>query len=112
MNGKLILRHIEVNLHLVVVEEYPLMAEVMTISPEKCECNRILQQQGLATKKKEIDHAVVHEIILAGGLNKDNVREGIRRFAPDVVDVSSAVEGCDGKDKNKIKAFADAVREA
>lgn len=52
------------------------------------------------------------EIILAGGLNKDNVREGIRRFAPDVVDVSSAVEGCDGKDKNKIKAFADAVREA
>ncbi len=52
------------------------------------------------------------EIILAGGLNKDNVREGIRRFAPDVVDVSSAVEGCDGKDRNKIKAFADAVREA
>lgn len=52
------------------------------------------------------------DIILAGGLNAENVREGIRIFAPDVVDVSSSVEGIDGKDRDKIKAFADAVREA
>jgi phosphoribosylanthranilate isomerase len=47
--------------------------------------------------------------ILAGGLNPDNVSEGIRLFQPDIVDVSSGVEGQFGKDKEKIEAF---VREA
>lgn len=48
--------------------------------------------------------------ILAGGLGADNVKEAIRIFSPDVVDVSSGVEGCDGKDRTKIKEFAERVR--
>ncbi|MCR5594640.1 MAG: phosphoribosylanthranilate isomerase [Lachnospiraceae bacterium] len=51
-----------------------------------------------------------YSFILAGGLNPENVSEGIRIFAPDVVDVSSGVEGTDGKDKVKISAFIQAVR--
>lgn len=50
--------------------------------------------------------------ILAGGLNAQNVAEGIRIFEPDIVDVSSSVEGDDGKDKNKINEFVNAVRSA
>ncbi len=50
------------------------------------------------------------EFILAGGLNADNVAEGINIFNPDVVDVSSGVEGENGKDREKIRQFVEAVR--
>lgn len=48
--------------------------------------------------------------ILAGGLNSLNVAEGIRLFEPDVVDVSSSVEGDNGKSREKIRDFVNAVR--
>ena len=48
--------------------------------------------------------------ILAGGLTALNVSEGIRIFSPDVVDVSSGVEGKDGKEKEKIEEFVKEVR--
>ena len=49
-------------------------------------------------------------LILAGGLNSENVLEGIKIFEPDVVDVSSGVEGDNGKSREKIKEFVNAVR--
>ncbi len=48
--------------------------------------------------------------ILAGGLNPDNIEEAIRLFAPDIVDVSSGVEGHYGKDKEKILEFVRKAR--
>lgn len=50
------------------------------------------------------------KIILAGGLNSENVAEGIRIFDPDAVDVSSGVEGENGKSREKIQEFVKAVR--
>lgn len=47
--------------------------------------------------------------ILAGGLTEENVAEGIRMFSPDVVDVSSGVEGSRGKDPEKIRCFCSRV---
>ena len=44
------------------------------------------------------------------GLNPGNVAEGISIFNPDVVDVSSGVEGTNGKEKELIDAFVNAVR--
>jgi phosphoribosylanthranilate isomerase len=43
--------------------------------------------------------------VLAGGLHPKNVQEGIALFEPDVVDVSSGVEGTMGKDRKLILDF-------
>ena len=48
--------------------------------------------------------------VLAGGLCADNVREGIRIFEPDIVDVSSGVENEHGKDEEKIRIFVEKVK--
>lgn len=47
---------------------------------------------------------------LAGGLNPQNVSEAIRQLHPYAVDVSSGIETDGSKDKEKIAAFAAAVR--
>lgn len=49
--------------------------------------------------------------VLAGGLNTENVSEGIKLFHPDVVDVSSGVEGPDGKDREKVISFVKNAKE-
>lgn len=54
------------------------------------------------------------KFILAGGLNKNNVREGIEKLHPDIVDCSSGVEydnkALSGKDIKKIEEFVREVR--
>jgi phosphoribosylanthranilate isomerase len=49
--------------------------------------------------------------VLAGGLHPGNVQEGIRLFAPDIVDVSSGVEGASGKERDLILEFIRKARE-
>lgn len=50
------------------------------------------------------------KFILAGGLKVENVQQGIRLFAPDVVDVSSGVELDGVKNKDSIDKFIRKVR--
>jgi len=50
-------------------------------------------------------------IMLAGGLNSENIEQGIMRLKPYGVDVSSGVEVDGFKDYNKIKEFIKKVRE-
>lgn len=50
-------------------------------------------------------------LILAGGLNPDNVREAIRQVRPFAIDVNSGVERTPGmKDEKKLLAFMEQVR--
>lgn len=52
-----------------------------------------------------------HPVILAGGLNPENVEEAIAAVSPAAVDVSSGIEISPGKkDHKKMRRFLDRVR--
>jgi phosphoribosylanthranilate isomerase len=60
----------------------------------------------LAIKIKE-----THPLILAGGLNKENIREAIERVNPQAVDINSGVETLPGKkDPHKIREIMEIIR--
>ena len=57
-----------------------------------------------------IDAGIENRLMLAGGLNADNVGEAIRRVRPAAVDVSSGVERDKGiKDSDRMRAFIEAA---
>ena len=61
----------------------------------------------LAIKVKE-----THPLILAGGLNRENIREAIERVRPQAVDINTGVETSPGKkDPGKIREIVKIVRE-
>jgi phosphoribosylanthranilate isomerase len=61
---------------------------------------------------RRIVESVPEPVILAGGLNPDNVVEAIRTVRPYAVDVNSGVSNRDGsKDVHKLKAFIERAKD-
>lgn len=66
---------------------------------------------GTAFDWQNLPHTMSKPVILAGGLTSENVQHAILQVRPFGVDVTSGVEISKGKkDRNKVKAFIDAVR--
>lgn len=62
---------------------------------------------------ERIPAELASRIVLAGGLNPENISDAVRRVRPYAVDVSGGVEADKGiKDPHKIKAFIKEVRSA
>lgn len=58
-----------------------------------------------------VEHLDDVPVVLAGGLDADNVAEAIARVQPWCVDVSSGIEQGGAKDPGRMRAFAAATRE-
>ena len=80
---------------------------------ERSRADYILLDAG-AGKGEVFDWSLVREIrrpfFLAGGLTPDNVEEAVAALHPFAVDVSSGIETDGVKDREKMRAFAAAVR--
>ncbi len=80
---------------------------------ESSTADRILLDSG-AGSGKVFDWNLIRDIrrpyFLAGGLHPDNVAEAVRTLHPYAVDVSSGIETDRKKDRQKMAAFAAAVR--
>jgi phosphoribosylanthranilate isomerase len=76
-------------------------------------CRYILLDSGAGTGKT-FDWSLLSSIdrpfFLAGGLDPNNAEEAVRRLHPFCLDVSSGIETDGVKDRNKMDAFAKAVR--
>ncbi|MDY3031494.1 MAG: phosphoribosylanthranilate isomerase [Clostridia bacterium] len=75
----------------------------------------ILLDSGLGSGNL-FEHSLIsgikREFFLAGGINAENVGDAILRYKPYAADASSSLETDNLKDKNKMAAFVNAVRNA
>ncbi|MCQ2518946.1 MAG: phosphoribosylanthranilate isomerase [Lachnospiraceae bacterium] len=82
---------------------------------EKCCADYVLLDSGKGTGKTfnwDLIKGIKRDFFLAGGMGTDNVKEAIEAVEPFAVDVSSGIETDGIKDKDKMAAFAAAVRGA
>lgn len=96
-----------------VIKAFRIRSEQDVLRAEKSKADMILLDAG-AGDGKTFDWSLLKEIkrpyFLAGGLNPENAADAVKALKPYAVDVSTGIETNGVKDREKMTAFADAVR--
>ncbi|MEE3333571.1 MAG: phosphoribosylanthranilate isomerase [Ruminococcus sp.] len=96
-----------------VIKAFRIHSEQDVAAAEETISDYIMLDAGTGQGKK-FDWALIENFkkpyFLAGGLNPDNVTGAIRKLHPYALDVSTGIETVGFKDKEKMAAFAAAVR--
>lgn len=97
-----------------IIKAFSVNTEKDIEAARSCSADYILLDSGNGGTGTQFDHKLIRNIsrpyFLAGGLDSSNVGRAVTEYAPYAVDTSSALETNGIKDKNKMKAFVDAVR--
>lgn len=98
-----------------VIQAFVVKTEADAEAAEKSLADFVLLDSG-GGSGKTFDHSLISGItrsfFLAGGLTAENAGEAVRRLRPYAVDASSCLETDGFKDYEKMKAFAEAVKNA
>ena len=96
-----------------VIKAFRIRSEQDVLRAEKSKADMILLDAG-AGEGRMFDWSLLKEIkrpyFLAGGLNPENAADAVKALKPYAVDVSTGIETNGVKDREKMTAFADAVR--
>jgi len=96
-----------------LIQAFKIRAKEEALRAESSPADYILFDSGAGTGKV-FDWNLLADVrrpyFLAGGLSAENAAEAIRILHPFAVDVSSGIETDGAKDKDKMAAFASAVR--
>ena len=97
-----------------IIKAFIIRSEEDVKRAEKSTADYILLDGGKG-EGRAFDWSLLKEIkrpyFLAGGLNPDNVGDAVKALKPFAVDVSTGIETDGVKDREKMTAFANAVRE-
>lgn len=97
-----------------VIKAFKITCEDDVRHAQKSKADFVLLDSGTGTGKL-FDHSLIQDIgrpyFLAGGLDPENVAEAIGALHPYAVDVSSGIETDGRKDAEKIRRFAETVRQ-
>lgn len=98
-----------------IIKAFKIRSENDTAAANSSSADMVLLDSGEGSGKL-FDHSLLAGIkrpyFLAGGLDAENVFSAVKELRPYGVDTSSSLETDGFKDKNKMAAFADAVRKA
>ena len=96
-----------------IIKAFRVVAKKDIADIEICCADYVLLDSGTGSGKTfdwELIRSVKRPYFLAGGLGLDNVESAIKLLHPFALDVSSGIESNGIKDKDKMTAFAHAVR--
>lgn len=97
-----------------VIKAFRIRSEQDVLRAEKSKADMILLDAG-AGDGKTFDWSLLKEIkrpyFLAGGLNPENAADAVKTLKPYAVDVSTGIETNGVKDREKMTAFANVIRE-